>query len=307
LKNATPNFDVVGMGLNAVDHICVVPRFPKHDEKLRMDDFKRTVGGQVASALVACSRWGLKTKYIGKVGGGEMGTFSLASLEGEGVDVSDVGMVDGALNQFAFILVDARFGERTIIWKRDERLAISPEEVPSEAIGRGRFLLLDGHDAPAAARAAQLARDAGVAVVIDAETVKPGTRDMVRLADYVVCSSGFPEAFTGESGLKASLKEIKAMGPQCVVATLGRDGALAFSDDGFCESRGFKVECIDSTGAGDVFHGAFIYGLVKAWAIERILGFSNAAAALNCTSMGARGGIRPVDVIFDLMNNGDRW
>ncbi len=300
-------FDVVGMGLNAVDHICVIPRFPEHDEKLKMDDFRRTVGGQVASALVACSRWGLRTKYIGKVGGDEMGAFSLSSLEQEGIDVSDVTRVDGALNQFAFILVDARTGERTIIWKRDERLAILPEEVRADIIGLGRFLLLDGHDAPAAARAAVLARNAGVTVVLDAETVKPGTRDMVEAADYVVCAGGFPGVFTGKSGLREALVEIEASGPRCVVATLGRDGAVCLSGEGFCESKGFKVDCVDSTGAGDVFHGAFIFGLAKAWDLERILDFSNAAAALNCAAIGARGGIKPVEDIFDLIDSGDRW
>jgi sulfofructose kinase len=300
-------FDVVGMGLNAVDYICVVPRFPKYDEKLRMKDFKRTVGGQVASALVACSRWGLKAKYIGKVGGEEMGSFSLSSLEGEGVDVSHVARVEGALNQFAFILVDARSGERTIIWNRDERLAMSPEEVPLAAIEAGRFLLLDGHDASAAARAAELARSAGVTVVIDAETVKPGTREMVAAADYVVCSSGFPRAFTGKPAMREALLEIRTRGPRCVVATLGRDGAISVSDDGFHESRGFKVECVDSTGAGDVFHGAFILGLAEGWGLGRILDFSNAAAALNCTTIGARGGIGPVEEIFDLIESGDRW
>ena len=307
MGSGAPKFDVVGMGLNAVDHICVVPRFPKYDEKLKMEDFRRTVGGQVASALVACSRWGLKTKYIGKVGGGEMGAFSLASLDEEGLDVSDVARVEGALNQFAFILVDARTGERTIIWKRDERLAMSPDEVPAEAIGKGRFLLLDGHDGPAAARAAGLARDAGVAVVIDAETVKPGTREMVAAANYVVCSSRFPEAFTGKADIDEALGEIRAGGPDCVVATMGKEGAICLSGNGLIQSRGFRVDCADSTGAGDVFHGAFILGLVRNWEIERILDFANAAAALNCMSIGARGGIKPVEEIFDLINGGTRW
>jgi sulfofructose kinase len=307
MESGASKFDVVGMGLNAVDHICVVPRFPEYDEKLKMEAFRRAGGGQVASALVACSRWGLRTKYIGKVGGDEMGAFSLSGLESEGVDLSDVTRVEGALNQFAFILVDARTGERTIIWKRDERLVISPDEVPAEAIGLGRFLLLDGHDAPAAARAARLARDAGVKVVIDAETVKPGTRDMVEAADYVVCSSGFPGAFVGKSGLREALAEIRACGPGCVVATLGRDGAVCLSDEGLSESRGFRVDCVDSTGAGDVFHGAFIFGLAQAWGLDRILDFSNAAAALNCAAIGARGGIRPAQEIFDLIDSGDRW
>jgi sugar/nucleoside kinase (ribokinase family) len=299
-------FDVVGMGLNAVDHICLIPRFPRYEEKLKMDEFTRAGGGQVASALVACSRWGLKTKYIGKVGGDEMGDFSYTTLEREGIDLEDVIRVQGALNQFALILVDGRTGERTIIWKRDARLAITPEQVPVGAVKQGRFLLLDGHDAPAAAEAAAEAATAGVRVVVDAETVKPGTKDMITHSDYVVCAREFPEAFTGRSDLKEALAEIRGAGPGCVVSTLGPDGALCLSDQGLFESKGFNVKCIDSTGAGDVFHGAFIFGLSQGWEMQQILDFSNAAAALNCTAIGARGGIRTVDEIFDLMKTGRR-
>jgi sulfofructose kinase len=300
-------FDVVGMGLNAVDHICIIPRFPKYEEKLKMDDFRRTAGGQVASAMVACSRWGLKTKYVGKFGSDEMGDFSYGSLERDGIDLSDVMRVEGALNQFALILVDAQTGERTIIWKRDPRLAIMPGEVPLDGISKGRFLLLDGHDAPAAARAAEEAGKAGVQVVIDAETVKPGTRELVQSCDYVVCSKEFPKGYTGIRDLKQALLRIRDSGPRCVVSTLGKDGALCLEDRTFIRSAGFKVSCIDSTGAGDVFHGAFIYGLALDWDMERILDFSNAAAALNCTVIGARGGIKPVDEIFDLIKSGRRW
>jgi sulfofructose kinase len=130
---------------------------------------------------------------------------------------------------------------------------------------------------------------------------------MVGAADYVVCSSAFPTAFTGKTGLREALEEIRGVGPECVVATLGREGAVCLSQGGFTESRGFRVECVDSTGAGDVFHGAFIYGLVQAWDTERILDFANAAAALNCTSIGARGGIAPVEAILDLLETGRRW
>lgn len=299
-------FDVVGLGLNAVDHICVVPRFPRYEEKLRMIEFKKSPGGQVASALTACSRWGLRSKYIGKVGGDDLGAFSLASLRDAGIDVADVVVAAGAMNQFAFILVDASTGERTIIWTRDPRLEVRPEEVPGEAIRAGRFLLLDGHDSEAAALAATEARVAGVTVVVDAETVKAGTVDLISASDYVICSRDFPERFTGLCDLEAALKAIEKAGPRCVVATLGREGAIAFSGAEFTRSNGFKVACIDSTGAGDIFHGAFIYGLAKAWALGTILDFANAAAALNCTAIGARAGIAPLEKIFDLIRGGTR-
>lgn len=300
-------YDVVGMGLNAVDHLCIVPRFPRYEEKLRMEEFRRAGGGQVASAMVACACWGLRTRYIGKVGGGDLGAFSLSTLREAGVDVSDVAVVDGVLNQFAFILIDRTTGERTIIWTRDDRLKMLPEEVPVDSIAMGRILHLDGHDAPAAAFAAVEAGKLGVRVVVDAETVKDGTREMVANADYVVASSEFPERLTGRSDRREAIREIMDGGAVCVVSTLGKEGSVCLFEDRYIETPGFRVECIDSTGAGDVFHAAFIFGLARNWDMEKILGFSNAAAALNCTEIGARAGIRPVEEIFDLMKSGKRW
>lgn len=301
------DFDVVGMGLNAIDHICIIPRFPKYDEKLRMVDFRRSPGGQVASALVACSRWGLRARYIGKFGGDEMGDFSYKSLESEGIDLTYCKRIDGALNQFAFIMVDQQTGERTIIWKRDERLAITPDEVSIDAIASGRYLLLDGHDALAASRAASQARERDIKVVIDGETIKDGTKELIRSSDYLVCTRGFAKGFSGLNDLDDAIDSISAVGVNCVVVTLGKDGAIARVGKRDFRSHGFKVKCVDSTGAGDVFHGAFVYGLSRGWEIEKILDFSNAAAALNCTELGARGGIKPLDQIFDLMRNGERW
>ena len=300
-------FDVVGMGLNAVDHLCVIPRFPKYEEKLRMEEFRRAGGGQVASAMVACARWGLRTGYIGKVGGGDLGAFSLSTLREAGVDVTNVAVVPDVLNQFAFILIDKTTGERTIIWTRDDRLKMLPEEVPLGTIAGARILHLDGHDAPAAAYAAGEARRLGVVVVVDAETVKDGTRDMIASADYVVASSEFPERFTGRTGRLEALREVKDGGAVCVVSTLGKLGSVCLFESRVIETRGFKVKCVDSTGAGDVFHAAFLYGLARGWEMEKTLEFSNAAAALNCTAIGARAGIKTRDEIFGLMKAGDRW
>ena len=144
-------------------------------------------------------------------------------------------------------------------------------------------------------------------VVVDAETVKDGTRDMVASADYVVASSEFPERLTGEPDRRAAIARIKEGGAACVVSTLGRMGSICLYEGRFIETRGFRVECVDSTGAGDVFHAGFIYGLALGWEMEKILEFSNAAAALNCTEIGARAGIKPLDEIFGLIQAGDRW
>jgi sulfofructose kinase len=127
-------FEVVGMGLNSVDFLTVVPEFPKINSKMRILKFSKQGGGQVATAMVALSRWGVKTKYIGKVGGDELGQFSLASIREEGVDISSVIIEPCAINQYAMILVDRLSGERTILWDRDERLMYREGEIRKEDI-----------------------------------------------------------------------------------------------------------------------------------------------------------------------------
>jgi sugar/nucleoside kinase (ribokinase family) len=300
-------FDAVGFGLNAVDHICVVPHYPEVDSKTPILSFTRTAGGQAASAMVLLARFGLKAKYVGKVGGDETGAFSFESLRSEGVDVSDVPAVPGVTNQVAMIIVEQRSGERTILWHRPREIATRPEEITPEKVAVGRVLLVDGHDAPAAARAAALARERRIPVVLDAETVKEGTSELVPLVDLLVSSSRFPALFTGVADREGALRRLLALGPRFVAMTLGREGALAMTPDGaVLRSRGFDVDAVDTTGAGDAFHGAFLYGLLEGWTIERTLDFSNAAAAMNCTALGARGGLTGVGDVLTFMAEGRR-
>lgn len=300
-------FDAVGFGLNAVDHLCVVPHYPEVDSKTPMLSFTRTAGGQAASAMVVLARFGLKVKYVGKVGGDETGAFSLGSLRADGVDVSDVPAVPGVTNQVAMIIVDQRNGERTILWHRPREIATRPDEITPEKVAGGRVLLVDGHDAPAAARAAAIARERGIPVVLDAETVKEGTADLVPLVDLLVASSKFPALFTGVSDEEGALRRLLALGPRFVAMTLGRGGALAMTADGaLVRSRGYDVAAVDTTGAGDVFHGAFLYGLLQGWTVERTLDLSNAAAALNCTALGARGGVTGLDGVLAFMEGEGR-
>ncbi|HKP47524.1 MAG TPA: PfkB family carbohydrate kinase, partial [Pyrinomonadaceae bacterium] len=157
-------FDAVGFGLNAVDHLIVVPEYPAYDTKTRLLDHTQTPGGQTATAMVALQRLGLKTAYAGRFGSDSEGRFGFASLQSEGVDLQFAEMIEGARNQLAFITIDARNGERTIIWDRDERVAYAPHEAPIAVATQGRVLHLDAHDPPACVRMATAARAAGTIV-----------------------------------------------------------------------------------------------------------------------------------------------
>ena len=185
-------FDVVGMGLNSVDFLSLVPEFPTLNSKMKILRFSKQGGGQVATAMVALSRWGVKTKYIGKVGGDELGQFSLNSIRQEGVDVSSVIIEPNATNQFAMIIVDGVSGERTILWDRDERLMYREGELRKEEICSGKLLHLDGHDLPAAIQCAKWAKEEGIPTVLDIDKVEPLTPELMREIDFVITSSRFP-------------------------------------------------------------------------------------------------------------------
>jgi sugar/nucleoside kinase (ribokinase family) len=284
--------DVVGLGLNATDTVIIVREFPALGGKERVASVSRQAGGQVATALVTCQRLGLRARYIGKVGDDDGGKFQLASLKREGLDLRYTSVVRDTPNQLAYIIVDQATGERTVFWDRDRRLAVTAAEITPAALRGAKALLLDGCDVEACARAARWARDWGILVAADLDTVYKKVEKLFPYLDYLVASANFLPAVTGDND-PFRILEYMALeyGIRAPGMTLGRDGALVFWEGKFHYSPGFVVETQDTTGAGDIFHGAFVYGLVGGWEMPRILDFSNAMAGLNCTKLGARGGI----------------
>jgi sugar/nucleoside kinase (ribokinase family) len=247
--------------------------------------------------MVALSRWGVKTKYIGKVGGDELGQFSLHSIRQEGVDVSSVTIEPNATNQFAMIIVDGPTGERTILWNRDERLMYRQEELQKEGVCSGKILHLDGHDIHAALQCAKYAKEEGIPTIIDLDKVEPLTSKLIKEIDFVITSSRFPTLYTGISDQKKALLELQKHTSGFVCATLGHEGAIALVNKEFLMLKGFEVNAVDTTGAGDVFHAGFIYGLLQNWEVVEILRFANAVAALKCRSLGGRKGIPSLEEV----------
>jgi sulfofructose kinase len=284
-------FDCVGFGLNAVDHLVVVPEYPAFNAKIRFLTHTQSVGGQTASAMVGLRRLGLRTAYAGRFGSDAEGRLGLASLTDEGVDAEFAQTIKGARTQTAFIIIDARSGERTIIWDRDERLGYRPDEAPTEAAARGRALHLDAHDPPACARLARVARAGGAVVSADIDNIYEGLPELLPLIDILISSTEFPHRLTGIRDERAALVETKARyGCPLVGMTLGERGALLYHDGVFLESPALAVPggCRDTTGAGDAFHAGFLYGLLSNEDIETSLRLANGCAALKCRSLGAR-------------------
>jgi sulfofructose kinase len=298
--------DVVGVGLNATDTILQLSEFPECGSKVEYDSELVMPGGQVATTVVACQTWGLSTRYVGKLGDDDAARLHAREFTRVGVEGQLI-HVPGATSARSLILVDRR-GERTVLCRRDERVTLRPEELKREWIVNARALHVDGHDTAAATLAAGWARAAGVPVVADLDDIYPGVDALVEKIDYLVASRDFPGRLTGESNLKTALREIQTRyGCVLTAATLGPDGVLAWDGDRFHYAPAYRVPVVDTTGAGDIFHAGFIYGLSQGWALERQLDFSCAAAALNCMHEGARGGIRSVEAIETLMATTPRY
>ena len=300
-----PKVDVVGVGLNATDTLIRVKEFPRSGSKVEIPSAHVMLGGQVASAMAACQRWGLRTRYIGKFGQDHFAELHRAEFSRLEVETHLL-TAPGCPSQQAYILVD-QAGERTVLWKRDRRLSLLPGELQREWIVSAHVLHVDGHDTAAAALAARWAREAGIPVVADLDELYPGVEDLLPNIGYLITSRDIRELLTGKTDLRTSLREVFQR-YQCrlTAATLGADGVLAWDGEQFYYAPAYRVDAVDTTGAGDTFHAGFIYGMRKGWELQRQLEFACAAAALNCTGLGARGGIQPVEKIEELLVRGQR-
>jgi sulfofructose kinase len=301
-----PKADVVGVGLNATDTLIPVPHFPERGSKVEIHSANPLLGGQVASAMAACQQWGLRTRYVGKLGEDHAALLHRTEFERLGVE-THLFTARRCHSQQAFILVDPS-GERTVLWKRDPRLTLLPEELKREWIVNARVLHLDGHDTGAAARAAEWAREDGIPVVADLDDLYPGYETLLPNIDFLITSRDIPTRLTREPDLRYSLKEARRRyGCRLAAATLGQDGVLAWDGEKFHYAAAHCVEPVDTTGAGDTFHAGFIYGFLQEWPLQRQLEFACAAVALNCMGVVARGGIKAVEKIERFMETNAKF
>jgi len=292
----TPAFDLAGVGLNATDTLVIVERYPPCGGKVPIEAEFTSPGGQVATALATAAKLGLRVKYIGSVGDDERGRIQMATLRESGMNLDDVEIRPNCPNQSAYIVIDRASGERTIFWNRPDCLRIEPARITAEKIACARMLHIDGHDTPAVEQAARFAHERGIPVSLDVDTIYTGLDRVLGLVDFLVASTEFPARWTGESDPFRALEILQTRFAMKVAAmTLGADGALARvvagGVDEYIYSPGFVVNAVDTTGAGDVFHGAFCYSVLSGATMRETLEFSNAMAALNCLHLGARGGI----------------
>jgi sulfofructose kinase len=298
--------DIVGVGLNATDTLIRLPHFPAFNSKVEFRVSEVLPGGQVATAVTACARWGLKARYVGKIGDDSAGILQQNEMLTAGIEAHWI-VVPQCQSQSSFVLVDGVTGERTVLWKRDARLELLPSEIQREWVAQARLLHVDGHDCPGATQAARWARAAKIPVTADLDNLYPGVEALLENVDYTISSKEFTARLCGHSDLLVSLPAIAArFGSRLTAATLGADGVLAWDGTRFFYSPAFDIQPVDTTGSGDVFHAAFAYALLRRDELPRALEFSCAAASLACMGFGARGSIASLEEIEVVCRTGRR-
>jgi sulfofructose kinase len=282
---------VVGIGQCAWDMLAVVDRFPQADTKKEVLAWEEQGGGPVATALVALSRLGITCRFYGVVGDDREGAAIRQSLIEEGVDVTGLVKRSNASSQAAFIAIDESMGTRTIFWKRPSGDPLRMGELPSDFLSGADFLLLDGLMKDVSLFAARRAGKAGIPVMLDAGRVREGMLELALLCDYVVGSEEFARDLGWKNDPASFRQELKRLGFGITTITLGTRGSITFADDEIISCPAFPVETVDTTGAGDVFHGGYLYGLLQKWPLKDTIRFASAVAAVKCRKVGGRAGI----------------
>jgi sulfofructose kinase len=295
-------WDVVGVGENSMDHVLRLPAIPSLAEatKLQVRSSTHEPGGQVVTTLCTCVALGLRASYVGAFGSDDDGARLRRTLTARGLELGD-SVVRPVANRSAVILVDERNGDRVVMGHRDAGLALAPETLPRSTLTHARAVHVDGVDEAASIEAARIAREAGAQVTCDLEAIGARTGELLRELTVPILAQGLPEAITGEDDPEHALRRLDAPHARLRCVTMGAQGALLLEGDRVHRAAPPRVDVVDTTGAGDVFRGAFIVALLRGDAPEAILRFANAAAALSCARAGALGGVPTREAIEQLL------
>jgi len=287
----TADYDCLGFGICATDYLCIVPKYPELDEKTEAIDFSLQGGGPVATALVTLARLGCKTTFIGRIGDDANGKFLLNEFAREDVDTTGIIVDRSTPTNQAFIWIDQQTGKKSIVLNNRQYQKVLPSEIKLEHVRSAKYLLVDGRDTEATFQLIKWSKEQGIKIIIDAGSPRNRMGELLGLVDYPVVSENFCQKYLKLKDYKKAIKNFLYHGAEAAVVTCGSRGCYGGDKTGIYYQPAFQVDVVDTTGAGDVFHGAFIFGLLKNWELSKILKFASATAAIKCNALGGRSGI----------------
>jgi ribokinase len=286
--------DVYGIGQCCIDCLARIPAYPPPDTKCEVLDLVIDGGGPVATAVVALARWGVRCAFSGVVGDDQLAEDIRRLFDREGVDTADLLVRIGAESQLAFIVAEPGSGRRTVFWRRPTGEPPSPDEVALDRIRSARVLLTDGLFPAASLAAASAARDADIPVVVDAGSLRDGMLDLATTSDHFLASESFARAWAPGTAPLEVCHRLAELGPSVAAVTLGERGWVAVAGGRELVGAAHRVDALDATGCGDVFHAGYTYGLLEGWSVARRLDFGAWAAASVALRLGGRAGIPTV-------------
>lgn len=302
---STPRFEIVGIGVATLDLLALVDQFPAQEMVQQAHAMELQGGGPVATALVAAARLGTSASMLDSVGGDWRGQQIVRDLAQAGVGVDAITTHPEATSAMACVLVERGSGARTIVHRPGSAPELRPEELPRGLIEQARILHLNGRHLRASLEAASWARGCGVSVSFDggAHRYRPELREAVRLTDCCIVARDFAERYTGEADPAAAARALLAEGPVLAVVTDGARGSVVASraDDLF-HQRAFPVpRVVDTTGCGDSYHGAFLFGLLRGYPLRQTAALASAVAAISAQHLGGRAGLPSREQVRDFL------
>ena len=298
----TEDIRVIGLGQACLDYLGRVNIYPEEDSKCELMDLHIQCGGPASTALIALSRLGIQTSFLGSISDDSCGIKIVKELKKEKVDSTFLKITSGYTSQFAFIAITEN-GNRTIFWHRGSVPHLRPRDVNLSPFSKAKILHLDSLMIEAAQEAAQQAKNMGLTIVMDAGTMREGSQELVSMVDILIASEGFAKALAGGvAPPEKALRALHDLGPKEVIITLGSKGSIGLSGKKINFQKVFSIDVVDTTGAGDVYHGAYIYGLLQRWDMQKCMRFASAASAIKCTQIGAHKGIPQLEEINEFMS-----
>ncbi|MCX7944933.1 MAG: PfkB family carbohydrate kinase [Deltaproteobacteria bacterium] len=282
---------VGGIGQAAKDILIIVDKYPKYGLKKRVEQIIIDGGGPVANALYTLSKFGIKTRISTVVGDDNDGDFIIKKLKEVNIDTQYIMRRKSALSHVAYIVVEKTTGNRTIFYKPCSGRDLSSLELDSNFFNNISFLHLDGFQEEISIYAAKYAHKNSIPVMLDAGSYKEYMTKIIKLTDYVVASSVFAEHYGFDRSLKKFKELVKYFKRPHLTITMGENGSITFDNGIIFWTPAYNIKALDTTGAGDVFHGAMIYGILRRFDIIKSVKFATVVAALKCRDYGGRRGI----------------
>ncbi len=280
---------IVGIGANVFDTLINVPSFPTEDTKMRSNGIVPCGGGPCATGLTAAAKLGAECAYIGNLADDAGGNFLREDMERYGVSTEFTEIFEGHTSFSSYILINGQNASRTCVFYKGDVPSLILDTAQKNAIKGANILMVDGNELDAAVEGAKLARENGVRVLYDAGGLYDGVERLLPYADILIPSEEFALGHTGAKDVETAAEKLMALyNPEVIAITQGKDGGILLADGKLQKYPSFPVDAVDTNGAGDVFHGAFAFGLTQGLGYYSCCIFASAVSAIKCTGFGAR-------------------